>query len=328
MKSQNRSVFLSCLAALAIMSGWSWQARADDYPVKPIRWIVPYPGGSTADIIARKLASVVTVKMGASIIVDNKPGASGIIGTAEVAKSPPNGYTLLYTVADPLIASSIMAASVPYDPLRDFTFLTKIQSSSGLFLIINPASTATSLKEFIDKARRGRVTYGSYGPGSFPQIIMEQFALEANVKFEEVAYRGPPPAIQDLIGNQISATFASVVNTKLAAKSGVRPIASVGKTRSPAFPDIPTFLELGFSSEVLQTPIWSGFFGPANLPRDVIKKNIEAFHSALRDPSMVKFGEDLAANFLTMSPEEFSAEFRREHAAVTALLRKLGLAVR
>lgn len=319
---------LALCMILATASSWSNPLQAEEYPSKAIRWVVAYPPGSTIDITARKLAPIVAAKMGVSIAIDNRPGASGVVGAAEVAKSPANGYTLLYTLGDPLIASSVMVETSLYDPLKDFTFITKILASSGLLLIVNPASTAKSVKEFLSEASRGRVTYGSYGPGSFPQIIMEQLALEANVKFVEVPYRGPPQAIQDLIGNQISATFASIINTRLAAKSGVIPIATIAKVRSAAFPDVPTLVELGFTSDVLQTPIWSGLIGPAMLPSEVIKKNVEAIHAALREPSMIKFAEEIGNNILIMPSETFSSEFKAEYMAVTALLRKLGLALR
>ena len=201
-----RAISNACLASL-LLSIWlavyvgAAAAQSGSYPSKPIHWIVPYTAGSFVDVFARKLAPVVAREMNGVIVIENRPGASGVIGATEVAKAAPDGYTFLYAIADPLIAATVLVKDIPYDPFKNFTLITKVQSGPPM-LIANPNNKANSLREFLELAKTERTTYGSFGPGSFPQLMMEQLALDAGVKLEEVAYRSPPQAIQEVTSNQ------------------------------------------------------------------------------------------------------------------------------
>ena len=201
-----RAISNACLASL-LLPIWLGlcvgvaKAQSGGYPSKPLLDPFLYsqfvPG-----VFARKLSPVVAREMNGIIVIENRPGASGVIGATEVAKAAPDGYTFLYGIANPLIAATVLVKDIPYDPFKNFTLITKVQSKSETVLIASPNNKANSLREFLDLAKSERATYGSFGPGSFPQLMMEQLALDAGVKLEEVAYRSPPQAIQEVTANR------------------------------------------------------------------------------------------------------------------------------
>jgi tripartite-type tricarboxylate transporter receptor subunit TctC len=325
-----RAISNACLASLflpiwlAVYVGAA-AAQSGSYPSKPIHWIVPYTAGSFVDVFARKLAPVVAREMNGVIVIENRPGASGVIGATEVAKAAPDGYTFLYAIADPLIAATVLVKDIPYDPFKNFTLITKVQSGPPM-LIANPNNKANSLREFLELAKTERTTYGSFGPGSFPQLMMEQLALDAGVKLEEVAYRSPPQAIQEVTSNQTSATFTSPPTAKSFQDSGrAKVFAVAGPSRLAAFPNTPTIQELGFNSLILRNPVWSGLFGPAALPSDIVQANVKAIHRAIKDPELMQWASSVSVDLLEMTSAEFQSVFWQEYDAVTALIRKANI---
>src|ERR1700730_15951587 len=181
---------------------------AQEYPAKAIRWVVPSPAGSPIDVIARKLSEGVAAKIHGVIIVDNRPGASGTIGANEVAKAAPDGYTLAAAIGDPFTASIALMKNPPYDPLTAFKYISKV-ADDGPMLIASPSFKPNTLQDIITESKKSDLSYGSFGPGSFPQIIMEALSKQTGARFQVVQYRGSPPAIQALTGNEIPLTFSS-----------------------------------------------------------------------------------------------------------------------
>ncbi|MES2412174.1 MAG: tripartite tricarboxylate transporter substrate binding protein [Pseudomonadota bacterium] len=294
-----------------------------DYPNRPIRWIVPSPAGAPVDALARKVAEGVGIKLGVPIIVENKPGANGSIGAAEVARAAPDGYTLMFSIPDPLIAAMVTVKGIAYDATKDFKLIAKVTNNPPL-LVVGASEPSRNLKELVAATQKqgGNLPYGSWGPGSAPQVIVESLAREAGVRFREIPYRGSPPAMQDMMGGQIAVTItAPMVAKPLIAAGRIRGIAIAGTKRSPLLPDVPTFAESGFSSPIFMNGIWTGLTGPAALPQPVADKLLSAVQSAMREPRMIQGMTDYGAEISVKNSEDFTKELRTEYSAVTKLLK-------
>lgn len=303
------------------------EAQGSEYPNKPIRFVVPFPAGSPLDTIGRKLGEAVAKKLGVAVVIDNKTGAGGTIGSADVARAPPDGYNFLVTIGDALISSTVTMKSLPYDSEKDFDFISKIIEGVSC-LIMNPGLKPNTLAELVEDAKRPGAdwTYGAFGPGSFPHLLMEALNKKAGVKLRAVQYRGSPPALQDLLANQIAITFtAPNVAAPMVAAGKVKAIALTGEKRSPLMPNVPTFTEAGFTDFVFRNVIWVGLLGPAKLPAPIKARIASAAQSSLREPelrdSLTALGFDVIGN----SPEEFERQFRNEYKVITALMREMGI---
>lgn len=306
---------------------WAAPARAQDaagrYPTKPIRLLAPFPPGAPFDAVARKLAEAMAVKLGVAVLVDNKPGAAGSLGANEVARSPADGHTLLITISDPLVTTPA-TLKVPYDPRRDLAPISKIASSAPV-LMVNVALKSTSLRELVEEAKAAKqpLSYGSFGPASFPQLVMESFGRKAGVKFTEVPYRGAPPAVQDLLGNQINLAFTSPGQAaQLLPQGKVRVLAAMGASRSPVFPNVPTFGESGFDSYFARRDSWLGLLGPAGLPAAIVGKLGDTVRAIVREPDFAKWLAGLDFTAVAGTPEQFRAELDSELHTVTKFIRE------
>ena len=325
----NRRHFIAAggVTLLALALGSPAAMAQAGYPSKPIRWVVPSPAGSPIDSIARKLGESVARRLGVPVIIDNKAGAAGSIGAAEVARSAPDGYTYLFTVGDAVVGALAVVKSLPYDPRRDFTFISKV-ASNGPVLVAHPSVKASKLSELIAemKATRAKPVYGSWGPGTLPVQVMESMARQAGVTFTEIPYRGSPPALQDLLGNQVGMTFTSPnVAAPLITEGKLKALSVVGPRRSPLLPNVQTFAEAGFAGFVFTNEIWVGLLGPAKLDRAIQDKMAETVHATVREPALQKFLGDTGFTAIGNSPAEFEKEYRAEVEVVPRLLRELGV---
>ncbi|MDD0837646.1 tripartite tricarboxylate transporter substrate binding protein [Curvibacter sp. HBC61] len=263
-------------AALALGLGASapalWaQTGPAQYPHKPIRLVVPYPAGGGTDTLARILATQLGQAWGVSVVVDNKPGASGILGNDLVAKAPADGYTVLVAITA-LIQAPALYAKVPYDPLRDFSPVSQLATSSDLFVV--PASSpAKTLAEFIAlaKARPGKLNYGTYGNGTSSHLHGELFKMAAGIDLISVPYKGAGPEVNDLLGGQLDSAFvdATSINPHLRSDR-LRVLGLTGTQRHPALPDVPTLGEQGLKG--FEANGWFGVFLPAGTPRPIVDK--------------------------------------------------------
>ena len=276
------SLLLSAPAALA--------QTAASYPSRPITLIVPYTPGSGIDILARAIAPKLNQKWGHPVVVDNKPGASGIIGADAVAKAAPNGYTLMVTVNSFTMAPPLYK-NMPYDPIADFAPIAKIAIASYAFAV-NPAVVpARDLSEFLAtvKAKPGELNYGSPGNGTPHHLAMELMKLRLGLQIVHVPYKGLSGAMTDLLGGQVQMMFAPVHALLPNARAGkLKFLAVTGPRRSPFAPDAPTFRERGFDF-MDDIDAWYAVMGPARLPRDVVAKvNAELraimFSADVREP--------------------------------------------
>ena len=302
-------------------------AAAQPYPSKPIRFVVPYPAGGPLDTVARLLAQKVGESVKQPVVVDNKPGAGGNIGADIVAKSPPDGYTILMGAVATHAINPTLYASIPYDPVRDFTPVTQVASTPNV-LVVNPAVPAHDVKGFIAhaKANPGRLNFGSGSTGSAGHLAGELFNAQAGVKMTHVPYKGAAPAMQDLLGGRIELMFDNLASALAQVKAGkVRALAVTTAQRSKLAPDLPTIAESGLPDFDIST--WFGVFAPAGVPRDVVERLHAEFTRALAAPDVREKMLALGAEPVGNRPEEFAAYIRREAEKYARVIKASGARV-
>jgi tripartite-type tricarboxylate transporter receptor subunit TctC len=267
-RSSRRRVLAVLLLGIASGAGFG-SAFAQPFPNRPIRLVVPFPPGGPTDIVARPLAQMLGESLKQSVIVDNRGGAGGLIGADLVAKSAPDGYTLLMGTVGTNAINGALYSKLPYDPIRDFTPITLV-ASAPIALVVNPGAGIASVKDLVAQAKSnpGKVSFGSAGNGTPGHLTGEMFATAAGVSLQHVPYKGSAPAITDLLGNQIPIMFDPLQSVIQHVRSGkLRALAVSGRNRSPALPDVPTLDETGVKD--FESTAWWAVFGPANMPADV-----------------------------------------------------------
>ena len=280
------------LAAVVTAFTWAVIPALAQYPDKPVRLVVPFPPGGPTDIVARPLAQALGTALKQPVIVENRGGAGGSIGADVVAKSAPDGYTLLMGTVGTNAINGALYPSLPHDPVKDFTPIALV-ASSPVALVVNPASEMKSLAEYVAMARSnpGKVAFGSAGAGTPGHLTGEMFATAAQVKLQHVPYKGSAPALTDLLGNQIPSMFDPLQTAITHIRSGkLRALGISGAARSPALPDVPTFAEGGVAG--VESRAWWAVFGPANLPADVAARLRDEIEKISKSPA---FRDGLAA---------------------------------
>jgi tripartite-type tricarboxylate transporter receptor subunit TctC len=291
------------LAAPAVAQEWA--------PVKTVRIIVPIVGG-TNDIIARIVAPELQKVFGQPVVVENKGGAGGNIGADLVAKSPPDGYTLLVGYNGPIAINPTLFPNLPYDPLKDLTTIT-LAVTAPQFLALHPSVPARTFAEFIAyaKANPGKLSYASVSVGSASHLTMEMLKSEAHIDLVHVPYKGSSPAVIDLIGGQVNASFLVPGNILEFVKDGrARVIASTGQKRFDATPDVPTMIELGYPDFVALT--WIGFLAPGGTPRPIIDRYNKEIVKILHMPEVRVKLDQMQMDLVAGTPEQFSQWIRAE----------------
>ena len=300
------------------------QAFAQSYPSKPIRIVVPYPPGGFNDTLGRTLAAKFQEAWGQPVFVENKPGANTVIGSDYVAKSQPDGYTLLI-VAFPFAVTPSLLKAMPYDTLKDFQPVILAATSPNL-LVVNPEVPIHTVKELIAaaKAKPQSLSYASTGNGSSNHISMELFKSLAGVDIVHIPYKGSAPAVTDLLGGQVQVMFDNVPNVLPHVKAGkLRALAVSGATRTPLAPDVPTVAEAGVPGYELT--VWFGLVAPAATPREVVQKlNAES----LRILAMPDVRERFLAQGVEprgSTPEQFAQHIRLQMAKWSKVVRDAGV---
>jgi tripartite-type tricarboxylate transporter receptor subunit TctC len=295
------------------LSGTAAHAQAQ-YPSKTINLVVPFAAGGSNDIVARALAKKLGEAWGQTIIVDNRVGAGGLVGSTHVANSPPDGYTLL-VISSTYTINPAVKANMPFDTLKAFEPVALIGSSPLLLASTNnlPVKSVQDLIA-LTNSKPGTINYASAGPGSINQIAAEMFASQAGVKIVHVPYKGGGLAINDLVGGHVEIYFSSMLQILQAAKGGqVRPLAVTGLKRSPSIPDVPTIDESGVKG--YEASIWWGVVAPAGTPADIVAKLNVEINKALGSDEMKRFleGEGAEAQPLTAKAfrEMIEAESKR-----------------
>lgn len=302
------------LAAVCLGLAFSCSVMAQDaYPNRPIRLIVGFPAGQATDVIARMAARKMQETLGQPVVVENKPGAAGIIGSELVSKAAPDGYTLLVGSSGTMAINPSLYSKLPYHPLKDFEPVTLL-STVPLFFAVNPAFPAQNVADLVRlaKAEPGKVTYGSAGSGVTGHLTMELFKHTQGIDMTHVPYKGSPAAVTDLISGQINTMVDTGPALLPHMRSGkVRVIAVASGKRNAAAPDVPTVAESGLGS--FETPAWIGLAAPKGTPKEVIAKLNQVFVKNWRDAADVTAQlNNLGAEPAAQSPEEFSKFIQTE----------------
>jgi tripartite-type tricarboxylate transporter receptor subunit TctC len=299
--------FAGALVCLALAGG---EVRAQSYPSKPIRLVVPFPPGGYADVYGRVLAAHLGNAFGQGVVVENRPGAGGNIGADAVAKSAPDGYTLVMGTVGTHAINASLYSKMPYDAIRDFSPVTFVAEAEGL-LVAHPSVPANTVPELIALARANPLTYGSAGAGTTGHLAGELFKSMAKVDITHVPYKGNVPAITDILAGQISLVFATLPTVLPHVKAGkLKSIAVLGPTRSTALPEVPTVAESGLPG--FEVNNWVGVFAPAGTPPAVVGKLNSEILRAMRLPEVQSRLAGEGMRFVPMSVEQFSAFARAE----------------
>ncbi len=317
----NNSGMRSLLTALLLALS---SAATAAYPDKPIRFVIPSAPGGSPDVLMRILMQQLSTQLHVPIVVENKPGASFVLGTMDVVKAPPDGYTLGYGNIVSLAINRSLLPSLPYDPERDLTLISNVTHVFNM-LAVNNDLPVHSVRELIDYAKKnpGKLTNGSSGNGTTGHLGGELFKSMTGVEIVHVPYKGSAQAINDLIGGQIQVMFDNVPSIGPHVKAGrVRGLGVSAPKRAGSFPDIPTIAEAGVPG--YETNSWGGVIGPARLPREVVLKLNGEIKAALAVPAVAERYRQLDSEVDGSTPEEFLALVRRETPKWGEVVRRSG----
>lgn len=316
-----RTLALCCLLAVSTL------VQAQSYPSRPVRLVVPLSPGGFADTPTRMLAPRLSEQLGRQFFVENKPGAGGTIGADFVAKSAPDGYTLLVT-GTPHVISAHLYKKLPYDALRDFTHIALI-ASGPYALVVNPQKLPViSVKELITAARAqpGKIDFASSGNGSAQHLVGALFNSMAGIDLNHVPYKGSGPAMQDLIAGQVGVSFAGVPNVLGHVRSGrLRALGVTTATRWSELPDVPTLAEAGVPG--YEATLWLNVSGPAGMPADIVQRLDNEIAKALKDPEVQNNFRTGGVDAVWMGPQELNAFMRAEHEKWGKVVRDTGATV-
>ena len=302
----------------------TFPVAAQNYPVKTIRLVSPFPPGGSVDVVGRILAAKLTENLGQQVIVDNRSGASGIIGTELVAKAPPDGYTLLINTL-PLVTNEFLMPRMPYDPIRDFEPISMVTSSPSL-VTVHPSVPARSVKELIAlaKSKPGQLNYSAAGVGTNPHIAGELFNLLAGVNIVAVQFKGGGPADIAALSGEVAATFGNISQEVEYVKSGrLRALAVTSTTRNSALPELPTVIEAGLPGYEFLT--WHGILAPKGTPAPIVKLLNEQLKKILTGPGELKLWQDRGLDVIASSPEDFAVRLVNERKKWGDVIKKRGI---
>ena len=300
---------VALLLAMAVGAAYAQQ----NYPTKPIRLIVAFPPGGSTDIIARIVGQRLSERLGQQVVIDNRGGAGGTIGTELAARSAPDGYTLTMGTTSTHVIAPAAYAKLKYDPVKDFDPITLVASTPYL-LVVHPGVKATSLKEFVAlaKSQAGKMNYASAGTGTTTHLAMEMLKIAGGLDIVHVPYNGNGPAGAAVLGGQVQALFGSMPAVLPQAKAGkVRPLAVGTAKRSPALPDVPTVAESGYPG--FEVSLWLGFFAPRGTPAPILNRLYSELVKVATSPDLKEqFERNGAEPATSASPAELTKLVRAE----------------
>jgi tripartite-type tricarboxylate transporter receptor subunit TctC len=311
------ALLLSCAASPA------GAQPASGYPNKLVRIIVPSPPGGPPDQIARIVATKLQTALGQTVIVENRAGAGGMVGTAYVAKTPPDGYTVLITTASHTLIPAF-TPNTPYDAVKDFEHVTLLAENFGQALVVRPSLPAKTVQELVALARQqpGKLSYGQAGLGTASHIPAEMMLAAANIEMLEVPYKGTPAAMTDLLGGHIDMFFIGTqIALPLVQEGKVRALAVTGKERWKGMPDVPTMQEQGFKD--FNVVNWFGAWLPAGTPPDIVARLQSEIARTLQEPDVQKEFDTLGLRGVGSSPEDFARFVAKDAAAALEIARRI-----
>jgi len=306
----NRRTWLGAAALAAACTGTSAFAQA--YPNKPIKIVVPFAAGGATDVLARVLAEKMAVGLGQPLVIDNKPGAAGIIGTDAVAKAAPDGYTLLLGLSNSMLTNQFLYTKLPYSPEKDIAPIYQI-AIAPLVLVAHPSvpvATGPELLKYV-AANKGKVAYGSYGTGAYPHVAGAYMSLTQNADMSHVAYRGEAPMVQDLLGGQIQFMFLDMSSALAQIKTGkLRALAVAPANRFAGLPDVPTVAEQGYPG--FNVHGWYGLFARSGTPAPVMQTLYGEVKKALASAEIRELFQNYGIEAGGMPPEDYTEIVRKD----------------
>jgi tripartite-type tricarboxylate transporter receptor subunit TctC len=315
------------LLATLFMTQALGAGAADVYPSKPIRFVVPYPPGGPTDAMARLIQGPLQTKFKVPVIIDNRGGAGGNIGTGMVAKSAPDGYTILLAASGPMAVNKTLYKSIPFDPDKDFAPVIQI-SAFPLVLEVHPSVTVKNVKQFIAMAKEqpDMLSFASAGNGTPQHLAGELFNTAVGTKLQHVPYKGAGPALNDVLGGHVKVMFDILGSSVQYIKTGkLHPIAVTTATRVPSLPDVPTLAESGLSGYNFTG--WHGIVAPAATPKPVVMRLNQALNEIFADPAFRKKWEELGTPVVGGTPEAFGTLMRTESVKLGKVVKDAGVTV-
>jgi len=323
-KSPKRRALL-CAAASALALGAAG-AHAQTYPTKPIKMVVPFAAGGGTDVLARVIGEKLAAGLGQPVVIDNKPGAAGIIGTDAVAKAAPDGYTIVMSLSNALLTNQFLYEKLPYHPERDLTLVYQV-AMGPLVLVVHPgvpAKTAPELLKYV-AANKGKLAYGSYGLGAYPHLAGAHMSLTQDADMNHVAYKGEAPMVQDLIGGQIQMAYASALQAKPHIEAGkLKAIGVTGERRMSTLPNVPTLAEQGLKDEAYRLTGWLAVAAPAGTPKPIVQRLADEIRKATQQPDVQQKVAAMGFELKDSSPEAFAAAYKAERPVWERLIKQSG----
>lgn len=326
MNKTRRLTWLQALGlATALSASWVLSpAWAQNFPNKPIRLVCPFPAAGAVDIAARAIAQELSKNLGQAVTVENRPGAGGNIGSLEVVRAAPDGYTLLMTTSGIQAINPFLYSKMPFDPNKDLQPVSVLVSLNNV-LVLNPSVKIQSVNELISQAKEqpGHLNYASSGSGTSTHMSGEMFKFMSGVNLIHVPYKGSAPAVTDLLGGQVMMMFDNIPSSMPHIKSGkLRAIATTGAKRDPSLPDLPTIAEAGVPG--YEAGVWFGVMAPLNTPKEVVSKLHAEIVKAAKAQEYVKRMNEQGFIVLATSPEQMGEMSRAEYARWGPIVRASG----
>lgn len=318
----NRRTWLCAVAALSAGTA----AQAQTFPGKPIRLVVPFPPGGATDILARMLGEKLALAFKQPVVIENKAGAAGIIGTDAVAKATPDGHTLVLSLSNSLLTNQFLYTKLPYDTQRDLALVYQI-ATAPLVLVVHPSVSANTGPELLQyvKANKGKLAYGSYGTGAYPHLAGSHMSLTQQADMNHIPYKGEAPMMQELIGGQIQMAYASALQAKPHLEAGkVKAIGVTGERRMSTLPNVPTLAEQGLKDEAYRVTGWLALAAPAGTPKAVIDRIAAEVRAATRQPDVQARIAAMGFETKDSSPEAFAAVYKQELPVWERLIKQSG----
>lgn len=299
----------------------------EPYPNKPLRMVVPYAAGGATDFVARTIGERLAKSLGQPVVVDNKPGAAGGLGAGEVARSKPDGYTVLLTITDSQINNAALFKTLPYDPQKDFAFVTQVVRSPALISVNaeSPIKSMQDLKQQVAK-EKGKLSFASWGIGGLGHLAGESLNRDLQAGMVHSPQRGEGPVITDLLSKTVDVGFSSVASAKQHVQAGkLTPLAVLGTERSTALPKVPTMRELGFKDPIFDTNVWIAVLLPSKTPTPIVKKLSEEIRAIVGSPEITALYVDRGFEVMNTTPDQFATSYKSEFDIVTKRIRDLGI---
>ncbi|QEZ42938.1 Bug family tripartite tricarboxylate transporter substrate binding protein [Cupriavidus oxalaticus] len=326
MKTPTRRRALLAVTAMAAVLATGAAAAQGGYPTRPVTLVVAYPAGGDTDVLARLFAEKLTARLGQPVVVENRTGAAGTIGSAYVAKAPADGYTLLFAPNTLAIAPLVLkpGTGASYDPQKDFTPIIELGKQS-LFIIVNKEAGVTKVSDLVARAKSGSLqSYASPGNGSPMHILGELFNKSAGVKLAQVPYRGSAPAIVDLLGGQVPMMFSTLGPVSQYFASGkLAPLAVADQKRSPFAPNVPTLVELGYKD--VDVGAWQAVVGPKGMAPELVGSLNKHFNEILKMPDVVARMATIATTPVGGDPATLRTLIANDYARYGKLVREFGI---